>query len=824
MVDGSLGKQIPVGETSVELAMPGNLTKDLGRAGTDARDFAAVLQGSMQSAKDKETSALPLMHVPVMHVEDSLSDSISASLAVALSGVGVTAEPIRQLPASDPQTASIAASPAGMHQQSAPAESAVSFPLPTSSVGLETNPALSIPTPRSSDSDPRVESNVASLAAVNQQLAHAESAVGFPLPTSQEGAEANPVLSIQAPRSSDPQAENIAVIAKDGARQSAHAEPAMSFPIPASPVVDQTHPAFSMGSTRPPASDATASARLDPVSLPLETSAEIQPAAADAHSVAPVIQTANPSDMLPRKAELAWSLQDKANNDSPRTAVSPQIPRLNMLSKESAQNLAQPNAESLNWITFTTERAQAGSPVASSATTIPPHTQNTVTPPDTKVEDTSAPTLPIQSAMKILVQLEPSALPAHSAPITETQSGPRDAAVSNRLPEPKPITPAPEPIAVAPQINQHISEEASRKPNVGTGQSPQFSDSSDATTPLVPALIPVLSETPKVTPPPAEIATVQVTAVQQGKALTPNTPMPESAAGAAKSNTASKTAATNSGQAPVRIEPFGGTPASGQASQTDPARPVPRPMPVKDSARNSNMHSQNPDKEQVTGNSSSASPNLTTAEREAAAQASAHISADSAPDTAKAAAIPAPAGKTGSVDTPAQTRAADQPAEPPMPSPGLEVWNGGDNAQTRLVQSARLASNPDRSEMRVALEADRLGTVELQAKVTNDQIRAAIAVDRHDTHAMLASDLSALHQALNDRQIGTAHVTLYQGTLASNDAFGNGTLAGRREASPQANENTRWAGGESSPTVVRGAESPLQNNIFDSNGRLSVRA
>jgi len=126
--------------------------------------------------------------------------------------------------------------------------------------------------------------------------------------------------------------------------------------------------------------------------------------------------------------------------------------------------------------------------------------------------------------------------------------------------------------------------------------------------------------------------------------------------------------------------------------------------------------------------------------------------------------------------------------------------------------------------MRVALEADRLGTVEVQAKVTNDQIRAAIAVDRHDTHAVLASDLSALHQALNDRQPGAAHVTLFQGSLSSNDAFGNGTLAGHREASPQANETTRWGGGEPSPTVVRGAESPLPKNIFDSNGRLSVRA
>ena len=806
--------------------MPANLTKNLGHAGTDAPDFAEVLLGSLQSVEATGANALPPIHQPLTDVKDSLSDSLSASLAVALSGVGVVAEPTRQLPASDPHTESIAAIPAGIHQKLTHAESAVSFPILPPQVNVEANPVLSIPTPRPPASDPRAESIAASPANVLQPVGYKETAVTSPMPTVPGGDEAHRVFSTRTPQPpvSDPSAESIAAIPANAEQSMAHPEKVVSFPIPTSPVGDQVVPAFFMHSIRQPSPDATASTRIDSVSLPPQPSAEIQPALAAAHFVEPAVYSVNPSDTLPGKVEFAWSIQDKTNNNSTRTAVPPQLTGVNTPSKESVQVATQPKTESQPWITLSAERTQADAPAASSAMSFPPRTQHTLTPPDTKVEGAPLPTLPLQSAMRILVHLEPSALPAHSAPITAPQSGTRDSAVSTRFPEPKPITSAAESMSAAPRINQRSSEEASPNPNVDTGQLPQSSDSSDAALAWVPPLTPALSATPKDAPPYAESATVQITGLQPAALPAPSIPVPESVTGAAKSNTASKTTATNSGQAPVLIQLFGRTSSSDPVSETNPVRTAPQRIPEKDSARSSNTHSQNPEKERAAGDASSAAPHLTLADRETDAQAGAHTSADSAPDTARAGAAPAPTGKAVSADSAARTNAADQPAERSKLAAGLEDWNGGDNAQTRLVQSARLASHPDRSEMRVALEADRLGTVEVQAKVTNDQIRAAIAVDRHDTHAVLASDLPALHQALNDRQLGAAHVTVFQGSLSSNDAFGNGTLAGRREASPQASEDTRWAGGESSPTVVRGGESPLQNNIFDSNGRLSVRA
>src|SRR5260370_16918878 len=107
MVDGVLGKQIPVGEMSVELAMPGNLTKDLGHGRSDAPDFAEVLLGSLHNAEGTGANALPPIHPRLARVEDSLPDSLSASLALALSRPALVAHPIRQLLAAHPLTQSL---------------------------------------------------------------------------------------------------------------------------------------------------------------------------------------------------------------------------------------------------------------------------------------------------------------------------------------------------------------------------------------------------------------------------------------------------------------------------------------------------------------------------------------------------------------------------------------------------------------------------------------------------------------------------------------------------------------------------------------------
>jgi flagellar hook-length control protein FliK len=159
-------------------------------------------------------------------------------------------------------------------------------------------------------------------------------------------------------------------------------------------------------------------------------------------------------------------------------------------------------------------------------------------------------------------------------------------------------------------------------------------------------------------------------------------------------------------------------------------------------------------------------------------------------------------------------------------SAGLQAWNGGDNAQSRMVQSARLAGNLGESEMNISLRADALGAVELRTHVSGDLVGASISVDRHDAHAMLSSDLGSLHQALNDRQLRVGDVKIFQGSFGSDATAADGQSSQRREMAPQQQQASNWTSGSSSSSasIAATADSSEANMFFDSNGRLSVRA
>jgi hypothetical protein len=176
-----------------------------------------------------------------------------------------------------------------------------------------------------------------------------------------------------------------------------------------------------------------------------------------------------------------------------------------------------------------------------------------------------------------------------------------------------------------------------------------------------------------------------------------------------------------------------------------------------------------------------------------------------------------------SLPTPVVVR---QSAEAIELSPALQAWNGGDNPQTRLVQSAHLGGNLRESEMSIALQADTLGTVELRARVTGDVVGAAIGVERHDAHAMISGDLLALHQALHDRQLRVGDVSVFQGTLHSGSAAGDGRPPQHRETAQQRPPASGWATERSStlPEIAAFNEGHDAGTSFDSNGRLSVRA
>ncbi len=168
---------------------------------------------------------------------------------------------------------------------------------------------------------------------------------------------------------------------------------------------------------------------------------------------------------------------------------------------------------------------------------------------------------------------------------------------------------------------------------------------------------------------------------------------------------------------------------------------------------------------------------------------------------------------------------ARKPADNVELSSGLQAWNGGDNAQTRLIQSANLGGNLRSSEMSIALRAESLGPVELRTRVTGDVVGASIGVERHDVHAMIASELSALHQALNDRQLRVGELAVFHGSVQSGGATGDGRPS-QRETAPQRPTPTGWGAEANStlPEIAAFGEGSDAGALFDSNGRLSVRA
>jgi len=199
--------------------------------------------------------------------------------------------------------------------------------------------------------------------------------------------------------------------------------------------------------------------------------------------------------------------------------------------------------------------------------------------------------------------------------------------------------------------------------------------------------------------------------------------------------------------------------------------------------------------------------------------------------TGTAAILTAPAAVPAAVASAAhQPSGADGSAgisATPELSAGLQMWNGGDNAQTRLVQSAHLSEGAGQSEMSVALQSDSLGAVEVHAKVTGDHLGATIAIERHDAHQMIASDVSSLHDALSDRQFRIDRLTLFEGSLHSGAGANDGGPASQqREANPQRLPLPDDSGPATTDSndFAWNADATDQKVIFDSNGRLSVQA
>jgi flagellar hook-length control protein FliK len=161
-------------------------------------------------------------------------------------------------------------------------------------------------------------------------------------------------------------------------------------------------------------------------------------------------------------------------------------------------------------------------------------------------------------------------------------------------------------------------------------------------------------------------------------------------------------------------------------------------------------------------------------------------------------------------------------------SPGLQAWNGGEPARANAAQNAPLSVQTTiPAEIHIALQDEALGNVQIHTHVDGDQVGAAIAVEHHDVHALLASDLPALHQAFNDRQLRLDNVTLFHGSLPSGGGAGQGSARGQAEG--QASPGSFRGGGAAAPLMGTDKRSPVAETseihaAWDSLGRFSVRA
>jgi flagellar hook-length control protein FliK len=145
--------------------------------------------------------------------------------------------------------------------------------------------------------------------------------------------------------------------------------------------------------------------------------------------------------------------------------------------------------------------------------------------------------------------------------------------------------------------------------------------------------------------------------------------------------------------------------------------------------------------------------------------------------------------------------------------------------QPSVVQSAQLVSEIGKSDVKIAMQGEQFGTVELHAKVTGDQISASITVEHHETHVLLSADLPALHQQLNERQLRVSEISLLHDSIASGSSSYDGPPAEPADTSSQQTTSASGNDGEASSFVTITANSgAVESGIFDSKGRLSVRA
>jgi flagellar hook-length control protein FliK len=145
-----------------------------------------------------------------------------------------------------------------------------------------------------------------------------------------------------------------------------------------------------------------------------------------------------------------------------------------------------------------------------------------------------------------------------------------------------------------------------------------------------------------------------------------------------------------------------------------------------------------------------------------------------ADSTAAAAAPPSQAQIANSGAPPSASGAAESRPTESLP---------GSAQNAPVVSAAHIVNQSGQTEIRIEMQADSLGGVELRAHIAGDQIGASIAVEHHDAQMALATDLPALHSALVEKNLRVETLTVSQGNFSS--LSGNSGQDGGQRGFPQ---------------------------------------
>jgi flagellar hook-length control protein FliK len=142
-------------------------------------------------------------------------------------------------------------------------------------------------------------------------------------------------------------------------------------------------------------------------------------------------------------------------------------------------------------------------------------------------------------------------------------------------------------------------------------------------------------------------------------------------------------------------------------------------------------------------------------------------------------------------------------------------------AEQNVVSSAHLLDRAGQTEIRIEMQGDSLGGVELRAHISGNDVGASIAVEHHDVQAMLANDLPALHSALIEKNLRVDYLSVSQGMPGSLSG-GPGSDAGQRSFS-QAHPKASYATHDEGSTAVLDNAAEY-SGMSNPNSRLSVLA